>query len=117
MATINYHFTCPYIDRGISELKGSIESVLSSVVDECCPLLEGDAKRQFLAGWEQSLYESLEDAFEGVRRTNESLREAAERQLEELENTIDERESFIKDLEQNIYDLEEQISQIENQTP
>ena len=113
MSRVNHHYTCAYIDKGISEFKGDIESVLSSIVDECCPLLEGEPKREFLSGWEQELYNNLENAFEGVRKTNEDLREVAEKQIEELENTIDEKESFIKDLEERISNLEEELNNIE----
>jgi len=105
----DYHYTCPEIDKNISYAKGSIEDTISNLVEECCPLLEGDPKQRFVKGWADSLYDSLENIFEDVRETNVKIRAEAERQINYLEDDINDRDIKISELEETITNLEQEL--------
>lgn len=106
--TLNYKYTCPDIDRSITAFKSDIESYLSNMLDDCCPLLEGKQKEDFIKDYVEQMYSDFESNFEDVRKTNEDMRKEADRQ-------IDYAEEEIKDLNARIEELEGQVSELESQ--
>ena len=83
------------------------------MIDECCPLLEGDKKASFIKGYADQIYDDLEGNFEGVRRSNEDMRSEADRQIDKLEDRVSELEADIEDKEAQIGILESELEAVE----
>ena len=105
---LDYGHTCPDIDRSIKAFKSDIESYLSNMLDDCCPMLEGKQKEDFIEDYVEQMYSDFEANFEDVRKTNEDMRKEADRQ-------IDYAEEEIKDLNARIEELERQVSELESE--
>ena len=105
---LDYGHTCPDIDRSITAFKSDIESYLSNMLDDCCPMLEGKQKEDFIKDYAEQMYNDFEANFEDVRKTNEDMRKEADRQ-------IDYAEEEIKDLNARIEELEGQVSELESE--
>ena len=99
---LDYGHTCPDIDRSITAFKSDIESYLINMLDDCCPMLEGKQKEDFIKDYVERMYSDFEANFEDVRKTNEDMRKEADRQ-------IDYAEEKIKDLNARIEELEGQV--------
>lgn len=106
----DYGYTCGDIDKGIENFKSWMEDTLSDMLDECCPLLEGDQKNDFIAGYVLSLYEDFQGTFEDVRKCNEDIRSAAESQIDTIEGKIDDLEDEVSDLKDTISGLEDDLN-------
>ena len=113
--SLDYRHTCPDIDRSITAFKSDIESYFSNMLDDCCPLLEGKQKEDFIKDYAERMYNDFEANFEDVRKTNEDMRKEADRQIEYAEEKASDAEEEIKDLNARIEELEGRISELESQ--
>ena len=111
---LDYRYTCPDIDRSITAFKSDIESNLSNMLDDCCPMLEGKQKENFIKYYAEQIYNDFEANFEDVRRTNEDMRKEADRQIDYAEEKLSNAEEEIKDLNARIEELEEQKQFLDN---
>lgn len=112
---LDYRHTCPDIDRSITAFKSNIESYLSNMLDDCCPMLEEKQKEDFVKDYVEQIYNDFETSFEDVRKTNEDMRKEASRQINFAEEMLADAEEEIKDLNTRIEELEEQVSELESQ--
>lgn len=112
---LDYGYTCSDIDQGISQCKSDIESQLSDMLDECCPLLEGEQKNNFINNYLDAIYADIEQNFEDVRKSNEDMRKAADEQIDSIENDLDSQKAEIEDLNNKITELEDQITELESE--
>jgi len=103
----DYSYTCPNINKNISEFKSIITDNLSSMIDECCPLLIDKQKEDFIENYVDYIYNEFEYYFENVRKTNEEIRKEAYRQIENLEDENN-------DLKNDIDNLNDKITKLEN---
>ena len=98
--SFDYGYTCPDIDRNISNFKDELEQYLTGVFEELCPVAEGtDVMENWVQENMQHFYSIAEDVFEDVRRINEDMRKAADDQIESLEERVSDLEHEIKVLE------------------
>lgn len=111
---LDYRYTCPDIDRSITAFKSDIESHLSYMLDDCCPMLEGKQKENFIKYYAEQIYNDFEANFEDVRKTNEDMRKEADRQIDYAEEKLSNAEEEIKDLNARIEELEEQKQFLDN---
>ena len=112
---LDYNHTCPDINNSIQGFKDEIYFQLDSLLDLACPLLEGDKKKEFINNYVDEIYDSFENNFENVRKTNEDMRREADRQIENAESELYNANEEIKYLNKQISELEERISELENQ--
>lgn len=112
---LDYGHTCPDIDRSIKAFKSDIESYLSNMLDDCCPMLEDKQKEDFIKDYVDQMYKDFESNFEDVRKTNEDMRKEADRQIEYAEEKTFDAEEEIKDLNVRIEELEGQVSELESE--
>ena len=112
---LDYGYTCPDIDRGIDRFKSDIENYLSDMLDECCPMLEGEQKEAFVKGYVDLMYDDFERNFEDVRKVNEDMRKEADKQIESAESELDDMKGELEDKETEISHLEDRISELENE--
>lgn len=99
MSGFDYRHTCPIIDKAIASAKQEIESAIDSMLDEACPLFQGQAKREYVVDQGNAMYSALEHLFESVRDSNVDMRDAADDQITTLEEKIAELEARIEELE------------------
>ena len=111
---LDYRYTCPDINRSITAFKSDIESHLSNMLDDCCPMLEGKQKENFIKYYAEQIYNDFEANFEDVRKTNEDMRKEADRQIDYAEEKLSNVEEEIKDLNARIEELEEQKQFLDN---
>ena len=112
---LDYGHTCPDIDRSIERFKLDIISYLESMLDECCPMLEGKIKEDFVKENAEQMYKDFEPNFEDVRKTNEDMRKEADRQIDYAEEKASDAEEEIKDLNNRIEELEGQVLELESE--
>lgn len=112
---LDYGWTCPDIDRGVDQFKNDIEGYLADMIDECCPMLEGEQKDKFIKGYVDSMYDNFECNFEDVRKANEDMRKEADNQIDRLESEIEDMKSELEDRDSQITDLEGQVSELESE--
>lgn len=113
--TLHYRYTCPDIDRSIESFKNDISNYLESMLDECCPLLDGKVKEDFVKEYADQMYRDFEPNFEDVRKINEDMRKEADRQIDRAEERISDAESEIVDLNNRIDELEDQVSELQSE--
>ena len=106
----DYSHTCPGIDKSIKEFKNNIEYSLIDMLDECCPLLSDEVKKNLISGYVESIYDDFESSFEDVRKSNEDMRKAADIQIDEFESKNDDLKSELDDLKEVVNDLENELS-------
>ena len=112
---LDYGHTCPDIDRSIKAFKSDIESYLSNMLYDCCPIFEGKQKEDFIKDYAEQMYNDFEANFEDVRKTNEDMRKEADRQIDYSEEKLADSEEEIKDLNTRIEELEGQVSELGSQ--
>jgi len=95
---LDFGHTCPDIDRGIEAFKDDLKMFLSEVIDDVCPLLEGEVKDDLVKSYADDIYNEFGGNFENVRKTNEEMRSEADRQIGELQDEVGELRSEIEDL-------------------
>ncbi len=123
---LDYHYTCPTIDRDIDVAEKWLESYLEDTFDEMLELVEsrkqdpmleeGEFLVEYLpnssdkTSWVKDnlshLSSGLEHVFENLRSCNEGIRKAAENQIEGLQEEISELESEVSELENTVASLE-----------
>jgi ribosome recycling factor len=109
MSHFDYRHTCPDINRNIYEFQNEIESYLGDMLDECCPMLKDEQRKEFIKPYVKNIYDVFESSFENVRDSNTDMRDEANRQLDELENELSEVQEENKELNENIKTLENEI--------
>jgi len=108
----DYGHTCGEIDDHISDAKGNITYYVSDLLDECCPLLEGKQKDDFIKGYTDSIYDEISNSFEGVRKTNEDMRKEAENQIDNIERELDDCRGELSDANDRITELEQEVDEL-----
>lgn len=103
---LDYKYTCPDIDRNIKTFKNDISNHLESMLDECCPLLNGKVKEDFIKEYINYIYDDFEQNFEDVRKINEDMRKEADKQIEYAKERVSDIESEITELNNKINELE-----------
>ena len=103
---LDYGYTCGDIDDMINYCKSILSDGLSDIISDVCPLLEGEPKESIIITYVDYIYDELESAFEGTRKTNSDLRDVADRQIDSLE-------SMIEDLKDDVETLERELSKHE----
>jgi multidrug resistance efflux pump len=103
----DYPNTCPKIDKEIDRAKAAIESFIDDLLDQACPLLTYERRKELAADYAANLYGDLEDAFEAVREANEDMRSEANRQIRELADQVSDLEGQVEHLEGQVSELSE----------
>jgi len=70
---LDYRHTCPDIDRSIKAFKSDIESYLVDMLDECCPMLEGKQREDFVSVYVNQMYNDLEEEIKDLNERIEDL--------------------------------------------
>lgn len=113
--SFDFGYTCPDINKSIDSLKSEIDSYLSDLVQELCPLLDGEPRTNIIKEYKDYLYSVFERSIEDVRSTNQDMRNAAEKQIDSIESEKSNLEEEVKELNQKISELEDSISDLENE--
>lgn len=99
----DYGYTCPSIDKLIDEAKDQIHDHIESVVLENNPYILShgipQSLKEHIKDVSDTLYEALEDVFEGCRSINEGMRDAADKQIGELEEQVEILEAEVAEYE------------------
>jgi len=98
----------------IKAFKSDIESYLSNMLDDCCPMLEGKQKGDFINDYVDQMYNDFEANFEDVRKTNEDMRKEADWQIDYAEEKTSDAEEEIERLNARIEELEGQVSELKS---
>jgi polyhydroxyalkanoate synthesis regulator phasin len=123
--SFDYKHTCPDIDLQIRYFKENLSDNLIDLISELNPMFAGtDKEKEYRDSWVNIIYDSAENCFEGVRKTNEDMRKEAEYQIENLieeleearrlashwESEAEEKDRKIDELEEELFDLRETIT-------
>lgn len=111
----DYGFTCPDINKSIDQFKSVVSDYLSNMLDDCCPMLVGEQKQEFIKSYSDQIYQEFESNFEDVRKTNEDMRKEAEKQIEYAEERLETSEQTNSEYSEKIQLLEDQISELESE--
>lgn len=125
---LDYNWTCGKIDDNIKSFKEILDIETDTLLDEVCPLFEGDVKKDFITNWVNSVYQEVEGIFEDLRDCNSDLRGAADKQIDDLEeekqdlindnetkqDQIDDLETKVEELETEKYVLQEEVRALKN---
>lgn len=113
--SLDFSNTCPAIDDAIFTARHNLYSKIEDIVIDCNHHMKHTAEvdGDFVDGYVDSLYEMIEDGFEGTRKTNEKMREQADYQIDTLEEEITELKIRIEELEEKTDSLEIQITDLE----
>lgn len=112
---LNYSHTCPDIDKNIKEFQGSINSYLSDMLDDCCPLLEGEQKVNFIKDYSTQIYDDFANCSESIRTDNEDMRKEADKQINDAEYELNDIKGELDDKCTEISDLETQIDELQHE--
>ena len=114
--SLDYGWTCSYIDNDISSFKEAsfetckwfVESIYS---DEGIDISEKDLleKSKELS---DELYSDAEDIFENTRSHNEDMRKAADLQISVLKEEIEDLEGRCHSLEEEVKALEKELEEM-----
>jgi predicted transcriptional regulator len=99
---LDFSYTCPKIDKAISEAKDTIIDYLKSYIIDICPYISDEKANELSMDWGTDLYDKISGGFEATRETNEDMRKQADYQIEKLESEIDDLSSEIKELERQL---------------
>jgi len=116
----DYGYTCPDIDKEISNFESTLNDNLIDLISELNPMFsETNKEREYREGWAESIYDSAENCFEKVRETNQDMRKEAEYQIENLIEELEEArrlanywESEAEEKDRRISDLEEEVDRL-----
>lgn len=88
---LDHPFTCPIIDKQISQFKGELECFVENLLEELNPLYASEQKLKdvFVATKCKEFYDTVESVFETIRESNSDLRSSADVQIDNLERIID----------------------------
>lgn len=97
--SFDYAYTCPKINKAISQAKDLLAAEIEDILSEACPLLEVSTRQHAAVNYAETVYNRIEDLFESVRSTNEDMRKEADHQIGKLETALAEARSEILQLE------------------
>lgn len=106
---LDFGYTCPDINSSIDDFKSRVSYHLDSLLDDCCPLFDGEKKDELIDNYVGYIYSEFESCFEDVRRTNENMRKEADYQIENVQELLDDAKADIHDLENRIDSMEKSI--------
>jgi molecular chaperone DnaK (HSP70) len=118
--SFDYRHTCPDIDLQIKNFKETLSDNLIDLISELNPMFAGtDKEKEYRDSWVNIIYDSAENCFEGVRKTNEDMRKEAKYQIENLIDELEEAqrlasywESEAEEKDKKISDLEEEVDRL-----
>ena len=96
--SFNYPYTCPKIDKNITEFKDQLYQHIDNLISDHNELFyeQLDKTKQlekYIQQYVDNLYNDVEQIFEAVRTSNSDIRDAAEYQINEKQNIIDRLEA------------------------
>ena len=96
--SFNYPYTCPKIDKNITEFKDQLYQHIDNLISDHNELFyeQLDKTKQlekYIQQHVDNLYNDVEQIFETVRSSNSDIRDAAEYQINEKQNIIDHLEA------------------------
>ena len=96
--SFNYPYTCPKIDKNITEFKDQLYQHIDNLISDHNELFyeQLDKTKQlekYIQQYVDNLYNDVEQIFETVRSSNSDIRDAAEYQINEKQNIIDHLEA------------------------
>lgn len=90
---LDFHNTCPDVDRGISLMEDTLDSLIYDLVQDLSPkFADTDAAAGFISDTVKYFSQQLEPIYENVRQSNVDIRKAADYQIDELCDKIDDLE-------------------------
>ena len=114
--SFDYRHTCPDIDLQIRYFKENLSNHLDDLIEELNPMYAGtDKKWEYRESWESIIYDSAENCFEGVRKTNEDMRKEAEYQIENLIDELEEAQRLVKYWESEAEDKDREIESLRDE--
>lgn len=111
----DYGNTCSDIDSDINDFKGVIQSYLEDILDEVCPMFEGEKKDVYIKDSVSNIHSDCEGIFEHVRACNSDMRTEADRQIDRAGDRISDVESELSEANERISELEDEIKDISNE--
>ena len=92
--SFNYPYTCPKIDKNITEFKDQLYQHIDNLISDHNELFyeQLDKTKQlekYIQQHVDNLYNDVEQIFEAVRTSNSDIRDAAEYQINEKQSIID----------------------------
>ena len=84
------------------------------MLDECCPMLEGEQKTEFIEEYVRNIYNDSEGIFEDLRKCNSDMRDAADKQIDSLESDKLDLQNNLETKQDVIDELEEKLEEYEN---
>ena len=108
-----YPNTCSIIDREMAKGEDSITYNLEAMLKECCPLLIGETRDEFVEQWKDQIFAEMKQFFETVRESNSDIRNTAEEQMIDLKDEIEEKERETEEQEIRCENLRDEISDLE----
>ena len=96
--SFDYPYTCPKIDKNITEFKDQLYQHIDNLISDHNELFyeQLDKTKQlekYIQQHVDNLYNDVEQIFETVRSSNSDIRDAAEYQINEKQNIIDHLEA------------------------
>ena len=96
--SFDYPYTCPKIDKNITEFKDQLYQHIDNLISDHNELFyeQLDKTKQldkYIQQYVDNLYNDVEQIFETVRTSNSDIRDAAEYQINEKQNIIDHLEA------------------------
>lgn len=111
---LDYGWTCGSIDDNIKDFKSILEYEISSILDDACPLLEGEQKTDFIADYVKAIYEQSQNIFEDLRECNSDMRKEADSQIDKLEEEKEQLEYEVSNHQERIDELEDENEELQN---
>ena len=114
MSNFDYGYTCPDINKEISNFKSALSDRLDEIIEELCPIITAtDTGRIWRTNWEQTIYNDAESCFENVRDCNSNIRDEAERQINAVADERDEYRKLYEEAEDRIRELEDEVKELQ----
>lgn len=90
---LDFYNTCPDVDRGISLMEDTLDSLIYDLVQELSPKFgDTDAAASFISNTVKYFSQQPEPIYENVRQSNVDIRKAADTQIDVLCDKIDDLE-------------------------
>jgi len=103
---LDYAYTCPDLDKEISDAKSVIEDHFRDMLEELNPVMANlmytPEAQEWIDTATNALYSDLESIFENCRSINEDIRSAADQQIAECVSELEGAEYRIKELEEDV---------------
>lgn len=110
----DYRYTCPDIDKQISNFKEKMSDYVDEIIDDFSPMFAKTSESiNYREDCLSEIYDFTEDIFEKTRQTNSDMRKEAESQLTQMkEEFTEEIDSLKKELADTIIELYEANAEI-----